>query len=97
MPKKQGLEQCADLGEWLGKKERGGVFEGGGLIPQWTLCCVMVLIIRTKQHFPMPFCYLLSVNVSEQSCPRQAIKISNYILWVWLLILFSYLECKQMA
>ena len=43
------------------------------------------------------FFSLVSMNVSEQSFPYKVFKISSYIFWVWLLILFQHLLCKQMT
>ena len=38
LPKKEGLGHFVDLRGVLSKKEQDGVFEGGGLVPQCTLC-----------------------------------------------------------
>ena len=38
---------CRSMGE-LGKKEEGGVFEGMGLIPQCTLCMILLVFCLAK-------------------------------------------------
>ena len=38
---------CRSMGE-LGKKEEGGVFEGVGLIPQCTLCMLLLVFCLAK-------------------------------------------------
>ena len=53
--------------------------------------CVMVLIIRPSSTLQV------SMNASEQSFLYQVFKISSYIFWMCLPMLFPYLLFKQMT
>ena len=54
MSKKSGemLEQITDLRGTPGKKEAGGVIEGGGVIPKCTLCTHTHTHTHTHRYVP---------------------------------------------